>query len=163
MALDHGRHSRNCIWVSVQKKTGRPRRDAPHGLLSYLVASAAAAAAAATAAATATARLVVRLVDAQRTSVEVRSVEGLDCRVHVVGVAHLDECETARAARFAVHDDAYRVDLTVVGCKQIVQILLAGVKRDVSDKDFRAQVWDSFRSRCLDLVNRRKGRARNRY
>src|SRR5688572_1915443 len=71
--------------------------------------AAAAIAATAAAAATATLGLVLRLVDLQRTTAHVLTVQGLD-RAGRVGTGHFDEAEATGAAGLAIVDQADGLD-----------------------------------------------------
>jgi hypothetical protein len=76
-----------------------------------------AAAAAATAAAEATAPAFLTglgLIDAQRTTIEVGAVHGLDRRLGVLVIRHLDEREAARATRVAIEHDLHFRHLTAI-------------------------------------------------
>jgi hypothetical protein len=76
-----------------------------------------AAAAAATAAAEATAPAFLTglgFIDAQRTTIEVGAVHGLDRRLGVLVIRHLDEREAARATRVAIEHDLHFRHLTAI-------------------------------------------------
>ena len=76
---------------------------------------AATAATTAAAEATATAFLTgLGFIDAQRTTIEVGAVHGLDRRLGVLVIRHLDEREAARATRVAIEHDLHFRHLTAI-------------------------------------------------
>jgi hypothetical protein len=97
-------------------------------------ATTAAAAAAEATAATAAAALgtFLSLVDAQRTTVEVRAVHGRDGSLCLLLVGHRDETEAARATGFAIGHDVRVSDLARAG-ECLAQNVRGGVKREIAD------------------------------
>src|SRR5262245_23967756 len=103
-----------------------------------LSAPAVASAIAATAAAAASRRPLVGLVDAQRASPELATVEALHRRSRPVRVRHFDECEPARTAGLAVHDHRDRLDLAVF-LEGLSQLGLGGGERKIPNIKLLAQ------------------------
>jgi len=69
------------------------------------------------------ARLRLRLIHAQRATVQLLAVQGVDRRLGLGAVRHLDEAETLGAARHAVGNDARGSNLAVCG-KRVPQGLI---------------------------------------
>src|SRR5262249_17987158 len=74
------------------------------------------------------------LVDRQRTATERLAVQGVDGRLRLGVVVHLDEAEAARAAGFAIGDDLGPSDRPVL-LEQRQQVVGRGVPRQVADVD----------------------------
>jgi hypothetical protein len=136
------------------KEDRQPEAGDPRSCVGRLPATAAAATAAAvataatttaaaattteatTAAATATtaaALALLRLVDAQRSAVELLAIHVLDRSLSFGIRAHLDEGEAARAARLAIagHQDA--LDGPAIGRERVAQGVFSGFEIEVSD------------------------------
>jgi hypothetical protein len=99
--------------------------------------TAAAGTAATTAAATAATGTFLRLIDAQGTAAHVFSVQCLN-RTVASGAFHLHEAEAAWAAGFAIIDQRYRLDSTVL-LEQRANLSLIRRKREVSYIDLHIE------------------------
>lgn len=109
--------------------------------------AAAAEAAATTAAAEATAAAFLtrlRLVDAQRTTIEVGAVHRLDRGLRVRVVRHLDEREAARATRVTIEHDLDLGHLTAIGAECRTQDVLGGLKGEVANVQSRTHRSDDL-------------------
>src|SRR5258705_230602 len=107
----------------------QPPATAPAADATASAASAATAAAATEAAAGFTG---TGLVDDDGASVNLLAVHGLDGRLGLVVVGHLDEPEAARAAGVAVHDHGGG-DHLAVGLKEAPQLRVVRAEREITE------------------------------
>ena len=96
--------------------------------------TATAVAAAATAAATGAILTGTCFVDIDGTATEIGAVEGLDGRIGLAGVGHLNEGKASRTTGFAVSDDR-NVGHFAMSLKGIANVVFSSAEREVSNKE----------------------------
>src|SRR5581483_5780935 len=79
----------------------------------------------------------LRLADVDLAAANVAAVQRRDGLVGLARRAHLDEAETARAARLTVRDDRCRLARPVLR-EERLEVRAGGVEREVSDEDLLA-------------------------
>jgi hypothetical protein len=107
-------------------------RPALPAALSAAAVTAAAATAAGATAATA-AGTILRFIDAQRASAHVEAIQRFHCLL-CFRLGHLDETETARAARITIRREGYGFNRAVL-CEQIAHLAFCRSKRQVAYVD----------------------------
>ena len=106
------------------------------------------------------------LVDVDRASANLRSIQSSDGFFSILVAGHLHKSEAARTAGVAVGHDAHAVDLSV-GLEQLPQFVFVGIEAEIPHKDILHASAPALSCRKCELTSAdlagREGLPENRY